>query len=191
MPTSLGDRIKEIRKENSLTQLAFAKEVGISQTHVSKIEKGVENPSETLIKFICYKYFISEEWLKLGMGHKQPRSSGLNSDQIIIFNSARHEYEKNLALLNVSDELFESVLAFRSACEILNCNQLDVQQSMRLQYLENINRLFSELDALFSYAKSLSINNNSESACIEERYKYLSPKINETIKNTINDLFKK
>lgn len=124
------------------------------------------------------------------MGNKQPRSSGLNSDQIIIFNSARHEYEKNLALLNVSDELFESVLAFRNACEILNCTQLDIHQSRCLQYLENINRLFSELDALFSYAKSFS-NKNLESVCIEERYKYLDPKINETIKKILNDLFEK
>jgi hypothetical protein len=56
--------------------------------------------------------------------------------------------------------------------------------------LENINRLFSELDALFSYAKSLS-NKNLESVCIEERYKYLDSKINETIKKTLNDLFEK
>lgn len=56
--------------------------------------------------------------------------------------------------------------------------------------MENINRLFSELDALFSYAKSLS-NKNLESVCIEERYKYLDPKINETIKKTLNDLFEK
>lgn len=56
--------------------------------------------------------------------------------------------------------------------------------------MENINRLFSELDALFSYAKSLS-NKNLESVCIEERYKYLDSKINETIKKTLNDLFEK
>lgn len=45
----LGERVKFVRKSNKLNQADFAKRLGISQTHVSKIEKNVENPSETLL----------------------------------------------------------------------------------------------------------------------------------------------
>lgn len=64
----LGERVKFVRKSNKLNQADFAKRLGISQTHVSKIEKNVENPSETLLKLISIEFGISEEWLKTGAG---------------------------------------------------------------------------------------------------------------------------
>ena len=50
---TIGERIKFVRKSNNRTQVQFARELGISQTHISKIEKGVEHPSEMLLLFIC------------------------------------------------------------------------------------------------------------------------------------------
>ena len=46
---TLGDRINFVRKDNKMNQSEFAKTLGISQAHVSKIEKNIENPSETLL----------------------------------------------------------------------------------------------------------------------------------------------
>ncbi len=65
---TLGERVKIVRKSNKLNQADFAKRLGISQTHVSKIEKNVENPSETLLKLISLEFGISEEWLKNNTG---------------------------------------------------------------------------------------------------------------------------
>ena len=62
----VGSRILEVRKARQLTQSQFAEELAISQTHVSKIEKGVENPSPTLIRLISVKYNVDEEWLYFG-----------------------------------------------------------------------------------------------------------------------------
>lgn len=57
-------RIKKIRKEfRNLTQAEFAKPLGITGAHISKIEKGKTIPSESLIKFICKEYGINEAWL--------------------------------------------------------------------------------------------------------------------------------
>ena len=53
---TLGERVKVVRKNNNLNQTLFAESIGISQTHVSKIEKDIENPSETPIRFISYMY---------------------------------------------------------------------------------------------------------------------------------------
>ena len=65
---TLGERFKYVRKHNKLNQVDFAKILGISQTHVSKIEKGIENPSETLLRFVSYMFAINLEWLKSETG---------------------------------------------------------------------------------------------------------------------------
>ena len=46
----MGDRIKRIRKTRNVTQTVFAKELGISQAYVSKLEQDKENPSDLLLK---------------------------------------------------------------------------------------------------------------------------------------------
>lgn len=66
---TLGERMKFVRKSNRLNQIDFAKKLGISQTHVSKIEKDIEHPSETLLRFTSYMFAVNIEWLKTGNGN--------------------------------------------------------------------------------------------------------------------------
>lgn len=61
------ERIKKIRNEYFLTQVAFAKKIGVTNAHISKIEKGGTVPSEALIKLICKEYKVNEAWLKEGV----------------------------------------------------------------------------------------------------------------------------
>lgn len=69
---TVGERIKLVRNFRKLNQLDFAESIGISQTHVSKIENGTENPSKTLLMFISHRYNIDYEWLKNGVGEMYP-----------------------------------------------------------------------------------------------------------------------
>lgn len=64
----LGERIKKIRKSAMLSQLSFAKSLGINRAHISRIETGTAKPSEQLIKSICREYDINEKWLRSGKG---------------------------------------------------------------------------------------------------------------------------
>ena len=59
-------RIKELRKQLSMSQVEFAKNLGVTNAHISKIEKGATVPSEALIKVISKEYQANEAWLKLG-----------------------------------------------------------------------------------------------------------------------------
>ena len=61
---TIGDRIKNIRHKAHMTQAQFACATGISQTHVSKVEAGVENPSLTLIMLISCKFDISMSYIQ-------------------------------------------------------------------------------------------------------------------------------
>lgn len=65
----IGDRVKLVRKKAKKNQKNFADELGLSQSHISNIEKGNDKPSLTLIKLICLKYEIAEEWLLYGKGN--------------------------------------------------------------------------------------------------------------------------
>lgn len=64
----MNHRIKEIRKAIGLTQDEFGKRLGISNTAISKIEKGENNVSEQNIISICREFGINEEWLRNGIG---------------------------------------------------------------------------------------------------------------------------
>ncbi|MGE7225616.1 helix-turn-helix domain-containing protein [Paenibacillus sp. PDC88] len=67
---TIGDRFKEIRKERGLTQAAFGEMMGVSHSHISKIEANKESPSDTLIKLVCLDFSINENWLRTGEGSK-------------------------------------------------------------------------------------------------------------------------
>ena len=47
-----GDRIKSIRKEAKESQKEFSYTIGISQAHLSNIEKNKDNPSNKLLRVI-------------------------------------------------------------------------------------------------------------------------------------------
>lgn len=59
-------RIKELRKQLCMSQVEFAKNLGVTNAHISKIEKGGTVPSDALIKLISKEYQVSEDWLKTG-----------------------------------------------------------------------------------------------------------------------------
>lgn len=66
---TIGERIRELRKHYKLNQKDFAKRIGISYGHVSNIETGKDNPSDSVLKLIIMEYGTNETWLKTGEGN--------------------------------------------------------------------------------------------------------------------------
>ena len=62
----IGLRIKELRKNLKLNQIEFSKRVGVTNAHISAIEKGKTVPSSALIKLISKEFNVSEDWLTYG-----------------------------------------------------------------------------------------------------------------------------
>lgn len=79
--TTIGERIKKIRKELDLTQAAFASRIGSVQNSVTGYENGRRNPSQPVISLICSEFNVNEEWLKTGEGEmfKPAPSSALDA----------------------------------------------------------------------------------------------------------------
>lgn len=61
--STLGERIKKVRKSNNLKQEDFAKSLSVSRSFISRIESDKEKVSETVLKLISLQYNVSLEWL--------------------------------------------------------------------------------------------------------------------------------
>lgn len=62
----MKERILKIRKDNKLTQDAFAEKLNLSKNFVWMLEKGERVPSDRTISDICRIFGISEDWLRNG-----------------------------------------------------------------------------------------------------------------------------
>jgi len=68
---NIGDRIKQIRKENKKSQDAFGEIIRIGKSAVSKLENGENSPSDQTVTLICNEFNINEEWLRYGTGEME------------------------------------------------------------------------------------------------------------------------
>lgn len=68
---SIHDRFLEARKARNMSQQDVADLVGVGGTAISRIEKGVNNPSDRTVTLFCQKLHISEAWLRTGEGEME------------------------------------------------------------------------------------------------------------------------
>ena len=66
---ALGRRLRELRGFD-FTQEEFAKELGISQSQLSKYERGVAAPSADVLFFVKKRFRVSIDWLLTGEGER-------------------------------------------------------------------------------------------------------------------------
>ena len=67
----MHERIKQVRKaigEHGKTQESFANYLGISKQNLSSYEIGRRTPSDAVIRLICDKFNVNEDWLRTGEG---------------------------------------------------------------------------------------------------------------------------
>jgi transcriptional regulator with XRE-family HTH domain len=64
----IGNRIKQLRKRLKLNQKIFGEYLGVSDSAISQLEKGKNQPSRKLLKSICSEYRVNPVWLETGKG---------------------------------------------------------------------------------------------------------------------------
>lgn len=64
----IKDRIKEIRKQKKLSQVAFGEKLGVSRDVINNIELGRVEPKELFIRHLCSEFNVNEHWLRTGEG---------------------------------------------------------------------------------------------------------------------------
>ena len=65
-PVSIGDRIKDARKERALSQVDLARLVGVTQPAVANWESGIHDPRRLMLAKIADALQVSADWLASG-----------------------------------------------------------------------------------------------------------------------------
>lgn len=157
---TLGLRIKEIRKQQKMTQTDFGNLFGLSPSHISNIETDRDNPSATLILFICSKFSINKEWLETGVGGMHP-DFGVNSDtgNYSRYNSLKSGFEHYLNLIS-GKELQLVVDTFAYFCSCISAQNLIGGE--REEYLSHINELIKTIDIILADTNGMNILSNNK-----------------------------
>lgn len=71
----MNNRIREIRKDHSLTQAEFGERIAVKANTVTGYENGLRTPSDAIIFSICREFNVNEDWLRTGEGEKYLRFS--------------------------------------------------------------------------------------------------------------------
>ena len=104
---TIGDRIRKIREEKSLTQAAFGKKLFLERSAISLIERNLRTPTERVLQDICREFHANKQWLTTGEGSMflSPNDEDLN-EQIEHIMAGENEFHKNMfrLLANFDDE---------------------------------------------------------------------------------------
>ena len=114
---TIGERIKEIRKELKLNQTEFGERIGLKQTAIGMYENNLRRVGERNILLICKEFAVSETWLRTGNGQM---FIDMTQDEKIIALTAKllddkQSFKKSLltAILEMPDEeisIFENFI---------------------------------------------------------------------------------
>lgn len=64
----MNERLKSLRVYLKLSQEEMGNQLGVNKATISRLEKGVNNLTEQMIKSICREFNVNEEWLRNGNG---------------------------------------------------------------------------------------------------------------------------
>jgi transcriptional regulator with XRE-family HTH domain len=70
--TAVGRRIRELRGFD-MTQAEFARRVGVTQGHLSRLERGEKEPGAGVVLAISQEFERSVDWLLTGKTHTEPK----------------------------------------------------------------------------------------------------------------------
>lgn len=164
---SIGERIRLIRKNNGMTQEYFGMLTGISHSHVSNIENGKENPSNTLIIVICSKFNVEKEWLLYGEGDMISSDTDAKChdeaerlDELLLlykklFNSTNSLTKKEIYNQIIADIL--SALVFDSYYY-----EVDLEDPIKLEYLSHFVDILNNITQLTRNAREILAHPNKD-----------------------------
>lgn len=110
----MQNRIREIRKDNNLSQVEFAKRIGVTQNTITRFESGNRTPSNILIRSICREFHISQAWLEGGVEPKYIDQDEADIEVINRIMEGASENKKKLVriLADMPDELLDKMVEY-------------------------------------------------------------------------------
>lgn len=159
---NIGERFKSVRKELGFNQQQFANELGISQTHVSAIENGRENPSTSVLKLLCAKFSIREEWVVDGIGKPFPEWNMSTDEGVRAKYEQRKVYFEKALRSATGEDLICMVEAFCCLTGALKVKPGKLHPLEITAYRKTICSIIHELEGLPILLSSAFINSKEE-----------------------------
>lgn len=92
----MKSRIKQIRKENKMTQVEFGEKIGVKGNTVTNYETGLRNPTDAVILSICREFGINEDWLRNGNPPMYKEKDGSFSELLSDLEDSDDDFIKSL-----------------------------------------------------------------------------------------------
>lgn len=92
----MNERVKELRKALNLTMEKFGDRLGVKKTAISRIESGINNLTDQMLKLICREFSVNEDWLRTGSGE--------------MFVVTRSDYIEKISRSHNLDKLDEAII---------------------------------------------------------------------------------
>lgn len=107
---TIGDRIKQLRKSQHLTQAEFGERIGLKATAIGMYENGQRNVTEQSIVLIVQTFTVNETWLRFGTGSMFEKSDfDLVKKVIKKYHMSENQQRLMLAFLAMDEDKREQV----------------------------------------------------------------------------------
>lgn len=118
-----GERICAVRKKKEMTMEQFGKQLGVTKTAISRIEKGNRGLTEQMLVSICREFGVNEAWLRTGEGGDENMFAKLNEDDRFSINLGKlsqieNQMARNMlnAIAEASPEKLKHIEEFMKSC---------------------------------------------------------------------------
>ncbi len=142
---TIGERIRQLRKELHLTQAEFAEKIGLKPTAVLMYEKGSRKVTEQSLSLIVQNFGVNESWLRYGTGEIMQRTDEtllaqladeyhLSADQQVLVKSFLSLTSEQRA--SIVDAVCDAAAAIQRAREQRKADSIDAKVEAYRQELE-------------------------------------------------------
>ena len=108
--STVGSRLKKIRKTFGLNQQDFADRIKISRGALANYEVDRNEPLKPIITAICREFGVNEEWLRTGEGQMQSATSREEEIEAMIRSGLKGSNDLKKALIQAICSRTESEL---------------------------------------------------------------------------------
>lgn len=137
---SIGERIKELRSEKSLSQQKFAAQISISKSAIASYEREIQTPSANVIMSICDEFKVEPRWLLSGVGPKYDDKAITTKTDWIKHNDFMCMIEAKIANLAAEIDHLKQELAIanmeRERADIEQYNALKASMKLKSSFID-------------------------------------------------------
>lgn len=63
---TFGERLKALRLKKGVAEVEIAKELGVTQSYISKLENGIKSPANGMLIALAKYYGVTTDYLLMG-----------------------------------------------------------------------------------------------------------------------------